>query len=60
VLIVKSNLNPHMIIELEDGNKSCSILFKWNELMLVIIYVDDIYAEDLLLMLNMGLVYNYT
>jgi hypothetical protein len=60
VLIVKSNLNPHMIIELEDGNKSCSILFKWNELMLVIIYVDDIYAKDLLLMLNMGLVYNYT
>jgi hypothetical protein len=28
--------------------------------MLVIIYVDDIYVEDLLLMLNMGLVYTDT
>jgi hypothetical protein len=31
-----------MIIELEVGNKSCSILLKWIELMLMIIYVDDI------------------
>jgi hypothetical protein len=31
-----------------------------DEIMLVIIYVDDIYVEDLFLMLNMGLVYTYT
>jgi hypothetical protein len=55
-----SSLNPPMIIELEDENKSCSILLKWIGLMLVIIYVVDRYAEDLLLMLNMSLVYTYT
>jgi hypothetical protein len=49
-----------MIIELEDVNKSCCILLMWTELMLVIIYVGDIYAEYLFLMLNMGVVYTYT
>jgi hypothetical protein len=34
-----------MIIELEHGNKSCSIFLKWIELMLIIIYVDDIYIS---------------
>jgi hypothetical protein len=49
-----------MIIDLEDENKTCSILLKWIELMMLIIYVDDMYAKDLLLILNMGLVYTYT
>jgi hypothetical protein len=60
VLTVKSSLDPHMIIDLEDENKTCSILLKWIELMMLIIYVDDMYAKDLLLILNMGLVYTYT
>jgi hypothetical protein len=49
-----------MIIDLEDENKTCSILLKWIELMMLIIYVDDMYAKDLFLILNMGLVYTYT
>jgi hypothetical protein len=38
-------VNRHVVkvIELKDGNKSCSILLKWIELMLVIIYADGIY-----------------
>jgi hypothetical protein len=60
VLTVKSSLDPHMIIDLEDENKTCSILLKWIELMMLIIYVDDMYAKDLFLILNMGLVYTYT
>jgi hypothetical protein len=45
MLMVKYSLDPHMIIELEHGNKSCSIFLKWIELMLIIIYVDDIYIS---------------
>ena len=40
-LTVKSSLDPHMIIELEDGNKLCSILLKWFDLMVIIIYADN-------------------
>jgi hypothetical protein len=36
MLTVKSSLNPHMIIELEDENKSCSIALKWLSFMLMI------------------------
>jgi hypothetical protein len=55
MLMVTSGMDPHMIIELEDGNKSCPFGSSGSE-----IYVDDIYSKDLLLMLNMGLVYIYT
>jgi hypothetical protein len=60
MLTVKSDLDPHMIIELEDGNKLCFVVLKWFELMMLInIYADDyylcrcyIYAEDYYLCLN--------
>jgi hypothetical protein len=45
MLTVKSSLDPHMIIELEDGNKSWSVLFKWYAEVVrssVELYVDDI------------------
>jgi hypothetical protein len=29
MLTVKSSLDPHMIIELEDENKPCSIALEW-------------------------------
>jgi hypothetical protein len=35
VFTVKSSLDPHMIIELADENKSCSITLKWLSLMLM-------------------------
>jgi hypothetical protein len=49
VLTVKSGLDPHMIIELEDGLKSCSLV------MLAMCLWRTSY-----LMLNCGMVYTYT
>jgi hypothetical protein len=49
VLMVKSSLDPHMIIELEDGLKSFSLV------MLAICLWRISY-----LMLNCGMVYTYT
>jgi hypothetical protein len=43
VLMVKSSLDPHMIIELEDGLKSCSLvilaIFLWCILSLCLMWV---------------------
>jgi hypothetical protein len=43
VLTVKSGLDPHMIIELEDGLKSCSLvmlaIFLWRILPLCLMWV---------------------
>jgi hypothetical protein len=55
VLMVTGGMDPHMIIEHEDENKSCPFGSSGSE-----IFADDIYSKDLLLMLNMGLVYIYT
>jgi hypothetical protein len=38
VLTVKSSLYPHIIIELEDENKSCSIALKWLSFMMMIFW----------------------
>jgi hypothetical protein len=44
MLTVMSSLDPHMISELEDENKSWSFYgLSGSEFMLVIIYVDDTY-----------------
>jgi hypothetical protein len=55
-----SSLDPHMIIELEDENKSWSFLVQVVlSLCWWFIYVDDIYAEDYRLCLNGFDIYLY-
>jgi hypothetical protein len=60
VVTVKSGLDPHMIIELEDENKLWFILIKWFEIMPIIIYTDVYYYNDDYYLCLIGLDYSYT
>jgi hypothetical protein len=56
MLMVMSSLDPHMIIELEDENKSCYIVLEWLSFMLMVFaQVVWAYADYELCLIGFGI-----